>query len=127
MPKPSLKLLHSLTMQATEINESDLPLRVKRARLRPIYREIDETEFALDTFPSNEELCPRCQEHRRTEDNFNNLCDSCAFFLLEHVHQFGQMTGMTEDEVVTAYAKLLAGLLKRGKVETKPVDMEMTP
>jgi predicted amidophosphoribosyltransferase len=124
MPKPSLKLLYELTMQVQEITESELPLRVKRARLRPLYQEIDATEYALDTFPSDQELCSRCQDRRKTEENFNNLCDSCAMFLMNHIHEFGRRTDMSEEEVATAYARLMQGLLKRGKIETKPIDME---
>jgi hypothetical protein len=122
MPKPSLKLLYELTMKIQEVTESDMPVRVKRARLRPLYQEIDATEYALDTFPLNPELCNRCQDHRKTEENFNSLCDSCALFLLNHVHEFGQKTEMSEEEVAVTYAKLMDGLLKRGKVETKPSD-----
>lgn len=123
MSKPSLKLIYDLTIRIQEVTLSDLPPRVKRARLRPLYQEISATEHALDTFPSDLSACPRCQETPKTDENFNNLCDSCALFLLEHIHQFGNMTEMTEEKVALTYALLLNGLLKRGKIETKPENL----
>lgn len=115
MPEFSLKRLADLASALKSIRESDLPSRVKRARMRQIHDKADEL-LAHETVNPDPKLCSRCREEPFLAGG--TLCHPCILYYLDVLPQWAQENLVPRVEVDTYMAELMKILLDNNLIGT---------